>query len=96
MPSHATAEKIVSAESGQVKTPFAEKSSVEEHDSEHVITSSANVEYNNDEEQPEIHARTFVALAAMFLLNLVQLVALQGPPAVVRLDHSPDHTAERN
>ena len=35
------------------------------------------------EEEPEIHMRTWIALASMFLLNLVQVFALQGPPAVV-------------
>lgn len=45
----------------------------------------ANLVYDGDEE-PEIHMRTWVALAAMFLLNLVQVFALQGPPAVVSSD----------
>lgn len=44
-----------------------------------------NLIYDKAEEEPQIHARTFVALAAMFLLNLVQVFALQGPPAVVSL-----------
>lgn len=43
-----------------------------------------NLSYNDDEEEPEIHMRTWVALGAMWLLNYVQVVALQGPPAVVR------------
>lgn len=42
-----------------------------------------NLVYENDDEEPEIHARTYLAVAAMFLLNTVQVVALQGPPAVV-------------
>jgi hypothetical protein len=42
-----------------------------------------NLSYNDDEEEPEIHLRTWVALGAMWLLNYVQVVALQGPPAVV-------------
>jgi hypothetical protein len=83
MSSHATAEKIVNAEVGQAHSPLDEKSSDEEQHLEHAVTSSVNLEYNDDEEEPEIHARTYVALAAMFLLNLVQVVALQGPPAVV-------------
>jgi hypothetical protein len=44
---------------------------------------SDNLGYNDDEREPEIHARTYYALAAMFLLNMVQVVALQGPPAAV-------------
>jgi hypothetical protein len=85
MSSNAPAEKIVSSEIGQVPSPLVEKNSDEEQHLEHVKTSSLNLEYNDDEEEPEIHARTYVALAAMLLLNLVQVFALQGPPAVVRL-----------
>ncbi|KAJ5762326.1 uncharacterized protein N7511_005708 [Penicillium nucicola] len=36
--------------------------------------------YDNDEE-PELHAQTYFALAAMFLLNLVQVFGLLGPPS---------------
>jgi hypothetical protein len=43
------------------------------------------LEENVDEEEPELHARTWVAVAAMFLLNFIQVAALDGPPAVVRL-----------
>lgn len=43
----------------------------------------ANLSYNDDEAEPELHMRTWLALAAMWLLNYVQVVALQGPPAVV-------------
>ena len=42
-----------------------------------------NLVYDDVEEEPELHMRTWVALASMFLLNLVQVFALQGPPAVV-------------
>jgi hypothetical protein len=38
--------------------------------------------YEEDEE-PELHAQTYFALAAMFLLNLVQVFGLLGPPTVV-------------
>lgn len=83
MSSGPSTEKIAISEMGQVALPRAEKNSHEEQHLEHVRTSSLNLEYNEDEEEPEIRARTYVALAAMFLLNLVQVVALQGPPAVV-------------
>jgi hypothetical protein len=83
MSSDLTSEKAVNSEIGQVSSPPAEKTSDEEQHLEHVKPSSVNLEYNDDEEEPEIHARTYVALAAMFLLNLVQVVALQGPPAIV-------------
>lgn len=41
-----------------------------------------NLFYEEDEE-PELHAQTYFALAAMFLLNLVQVFGLLGPPTVV-------------
>ncbi len=44
---------------------------------------SSQFDYNDDEHEPELHARTYYAIAAMFLLNMVQVLALQGPPAVV-------------
>ena len=47
------------------------------------VDTQNNLVYNEVEDEPEIRARTWVALAAMFILNLVQVVALQGPPAVV-------------
>jgi hypothetical protein len=43
-----------------------------------------NLVYDNDNEVPDMHLRTYIAVAAMFLLNFVQVVALQGPPTVVR------------
>ena len=42
-----------------------------------------NLHYNESDQEPELHARTYVALFAMFVLNGVQVLALQGPPAVV-------------
>lgn len=44
---------------------------------------AVNLVYDAVDEEPEICMRTWIALAAMFLLNYVQVVALQGPPAVV-------------
>ena len=55
----------------------------EDMKSESVPPVDANLVYDDDEEEPEIHARTYLALLAMFTLNLVQVLALQGPPAVV-------------
>lgn len=42
-----------------------------------------NLTYDLVSEEPEVHFRTYLATAAMFLLNLVQVVALQGPPIAV-------------
>lgn len=41
-----------------------------------------NLVYEEDEE-PELHAQTYFALAAMCVLNLVQVFGLLGPPAAV-------------
>ncbi|MCJ1475734.1 hypothetical protein MMC13_004398 [Lambiella insularis] len=50
---------------------------------EQLASPSDNLVYDNVEEEPELTARTWIALGAMFLLNLVQVLALQGPPAVL-------------
>ena len=42
-----------------------------------------NLHFGEGDQEPELHARTYVALFAMFILNGVQVLALQGPPAVV-------------
>ena len=42
-----------------------------------------NLTYGLVDEEPEVHFRTYLATAAMFLLNLVQVVALLGPPVAV-------------
>ncbi|KAJ5365236.1 hypothetical protein N7517_008122 [Penicillium concentricum] len=42
--------------------------------------SDRNFVYEGDEE-PEIHTQTYFTLAAMFLLNLVQVFGLLGPPS---------------
>jgi hypothetical protein len=52
---------------------------------EHVMSNEGNLVYNDVNEEPELHARTYIALLAMFLLNYVQVLALQSPPAVVSL-----------
>lgn len=41
-----------------------------------------NLVYTEDAE-PVLHARTYMALFALFLLNFVQVVALNGPPSGV-------------
>lgn len=40
--------------------------------------------YDNEEEEPALHSRTYLALVALFVLNFVQVVALTGPPMIVR------------
>jgi hypothetical protein len=54
--------------------------------SQHVENTKEEIEENlvyEEDEEPELHAQTYFALAAMFLLNLVQVFALLGPPTVV-------------
>ena len=89
MSSNAAAGRKANPKSMQAHSSLAnEKTSEEEKHLEHVLTSSANLVYDENDEEPELHARTYIALAAMFFLNLVQVLALQGPPAVVRNVHS--------
>ena len=40
---------------------------------------------DHEEVEPKFHYRTWIALLAFFLLNFVQIVAIQSPTAVVRL-----------
>lgn len=51
----------------------------------------ADLTYDDEDEEPALHARTYFALLALFLLNFVQVVALTGPPTVVceRIFHTP-------
>ncbi|RMX84337.1 hypothetical protein D0869_04652 [Hortaea werneckii] len=45
--------------------------------------STHDLVYDNADEEPELHLRTYIAISAMFLLNLTQVFALQGPPVVL-------------
>ena len=60
---------------------FDEKQNSEDDD-----VALGNLVYDHDEEEPELRMRTYIALAAMFLLNYVGIIALQGPPSVVSKD----------
>ncbi|EKC99961.1 hypothetical protein A1Q2_05725 [Trichosporon asahii var. asahii CBS 8904] len=53
-----------------------------EHKEVALEDAQGNLEYTEDAE-PALHARTYMALFALFLLNMVQLVALNGPPSGV-------------
>jgi hypothetical protein len=63
--------------------PVREKLAGESKISEDALSPTSNLVYTHDDEEPEFHARTYFAVAAMFLLNMVQVFALQGPPTVV-------------
>jgi hypothetical protein len=70
------------------KTPSGDPEKASSTAAEHLKEAGPedqNLVYDVVDEEPEIHARTYVAIAAMFLLNLVQVFALQGPPSVVRV-----------
>lgn len=43
-----------------------------------------NIHYDEVDEEPELHMRTYIAIAAVCVMNLVQTIAVQGPPAAVR------------
>jgi hypothetical protein len=79
------AEKAIIPEPGSTHSPGHEQDSTELQQVERIPTSDLNLVYDDNDEEPELHARTYFALVAMFILNLVQVVALQGPPAVVRI-----------
>ena len=59
-----------------------EKLSAPEKHLEHVDTME-NLVYDDAEQEPELHFRTWVALAAMWLYNFVIVFALLSPAAVV-------------
>lgn len=81
----------ISVEGTMVKTSsrLGEENSALEANHIEISINSANDDFAHDEDgnEPELHARTYIALMAMFLLNMVQLFALQGPPAVVGFSH---------
>ena len=49
---------------------------------------------SDDEDVPELHARTWIAITAFFLLNFTQVVALQGPSTVVCAGLPYDETSD--
>ena len=86
MSSNVVVDRSTNSESVHAHPPVPvqeEKAFEEDKHLEHVHTSSPNLAYDDNDEEPELHARTYFALTAMFFLNLVQVLALQGPPAVV-------------
>ena len=70
--------ELVQARVSTLKKPYEEEKGVD-----HVEHSGENLVYDDNDKEPELHSRTYLTLVAMFLLSFVQVVALQGPPAVV-------------
>ena len=58
-------------------------------ETQHVDLSTPGLSSDEEEVEPELHARTWITLAAFFLLNYTQVVALQGPAAVVSMSNIP-------
>ena len=46
------------------------------------MVDGTNPVYEEEDIEPEVHIRTWVAVAAMLFLNFVQVISLQGPPVV--------------
>ncbi|KAI1623427.1 major facilitator superfamily domain-containing protein [Exophiala viscosa] len=83
-PDAVTADTARSYELEKVHTADGKTDSmVDEQHMEKVDTNEGNLVYNDVDEEPELHARTYIALLSMFALNLVQVFALQSPPAVL-------------
>lgn len=61
----------------------ASSDQLSQYKSEHVEITDENLHYENDEEEPELHARTYVAVFSVIVFTIAGLLALQGPPAVV-------------
>ncbi|RFU27530.1 hypothetical protein B7463_g8817, partial [Scytalidium lignicola] len=47
------------------------------------VDEEGNLVYDDEEEEPELSLRTYLALFSMLLMNLVQLVSLIGPPVAL-------------
>jgi MFS family permease len=53
------------------------------HEHEKHVSTTENLEYTDDEHEPEIHLRTWIALLALCTQSFCQLWSLLGPPSVV-------------
>ncbi|KIX01170.1 uncharacterized protein Z518_08895 [Rhinocladiella mackenziei CBS 650.93] len=80
---NAVADGIVGKESPPVQTSPLKVVVSSEKYVENIVTNDRNLVYDDNEEEPELHARTYVAILAMFIPNFIQVFALQGPPAVL-------------
>jgi hypothetical protein len=69
---------------GQSSDTTQDKELAEEaiHDEGQVAIDN-NVGQIADIEEPQLHLKTYIAIAAMMLMNIAQLMSLQGPPTVV-------------
>lgn len=54
---------------------------------ERVDVENEDLVYDDAEHEPELHFRTWIALASMFLYNYVIIITLLSPAAVVSRHH---------
>jgi hypothetical protein len=59
------------------------KGSSEAKHVEHIDSSVDNMTYDDADKEPELQARTYLALSSMFIMMVAQVMSLQSPPAVV-------------
>lgn len=50
---------------------------------EHVETDLGNLRYDDEDEEPELHMKTWIALAALIFMQMTMIMAVQGPPPAV-------------
>lgn len=66
-----------------------EKVASDVNHSQRTFDRTGNLSYEKEDEEPELHLRTYLAFGVVLLLNYTQIIALQGPPAVVSLSPPP-------
>ena len=59
-------------------------------------TDTPNAQVFTEENEPELHIKTWLALAAMAVLQYVSLLALVGPPAVVSATRASCPSSQRH
>ncbi|OQU97009.1 hypothetical protein CLAIMM_03014 [Cladophialophora immunda] len=76
-------EVIVKQSSTDKHEHMLEQTDEKDVHTEHVQDIQQNYSYDDEDEEPELHATTWIALGSMCLLILAVLFALQGPPTVL-------------
>ena len=75
---------FVSADENRSDFLEGEKISDSKAHLEHVSAINEDLVYDDEEHEPQLRLRTWIALAAMWLLNYVITLTLLSPPVVVR------------
>ena len=76
-------EKSLDTETKDMHLSHHEGGSALEQQTKGGLPENPNTFYDDVDHEPEIHLKTYFAVAAMLFLNYVQIIALQGPPLVV-------------